>query len=166
MSRDADAPAPRITRRGLVLLGLQGAVAGALGWRMRDLEIVQNERYALLAEENRVNVRLIPPARGMILDRQGRLLAGNRQNYRITMVREQTGDPEAVLARLAEIVELPPELRERTLKEMASRSAFVPVVVAEHLTWDDVVRVSANMPVLPGVIPEVGLSRFYPDGPT
>src|SRR4029078_8273066 len=37
--------------------------------------------------------------------------------------------------------------------------------VAEHLTWDDVVRVSANMPVLPGVIPEVGLSRTYPDGP-
>ncbi len=49
---------------------------------------------------------------------------------------------------------------------MAARSAFVPVVVAEHLTWDDVVRVSANAPVLPGVIPEVGLSRFYPDGPS
>lgn len=165
MSRDRDAPPPRITRRGLLLLGLQGAVVGALGWRMRDLEILQNERYALLAEENRVNVRLIPPARGMIVDRQGRLLAGNRQNYRISMVREQVGDPEAVLARLGTIVDLPPEVRERALKEMASRSAFVPVVVTEHLTWDDVVRVSANMPVLPGVIPEVGLSRYYPDGP-
>ena len=110
-----------------MLLGIQGAAVAALGWRMRDLEIVQNERYALLAEENRVNMRLIPPARGMILDRNGRLLAGNRQNYRITMVREQAEDPEGVLARLAEIVELPPDIRERALKEMASRSAFVPV---------------------------------------
>ena len=80
-----------------MLLGLQAGVIGALGWRMRDLQIVQNERYSLLAEENRVNIRLIPPARGMILDREGRLLAGNRQNYRIVMVREQARDPEAVL---------------------------------------------------------------------
>ena len=86
-------PAPRITRRGLMLLGLQAGVIGALGWRMRDLQIVQNEHFALLAEENRVNIRLIPPARGQILDRAGRLMAGNRQNYRISMVREQARRP-------------------------------------------------------------------------
>lgn len=165
MSRAPHAPAPRITRRGLVLLGLQAGVVGALGWRMRDLEIVQSERYRLLAEENRVNMRLIPPARGKIFDREGRLLAGNRQNYRIVMIREQARDPEAVLDRLATIVPLDAETRSRALKEMAGRSAFVPVVVSEHLTWDDVVRVSANAPVLPGVVAEVGLSRFYPDGP-
>jgi penicillin-binding protein 2 len=164
VKRAPKAPAPRITRRGLVLLGLQAGVVGALGWRMRDLQIVQNERYRLLAEENRINLRLIPPARGMIYDREGRLLAGNRQNYRIVMVREQARDPEMVLARLASIVPLDLPTRERALKEMATRSAFVPVVVAEHLTWEDVVRVSANAPVLPGVIPEVGLSRYYPDG--
>ena len=166
VKRDPKAPAPRITRRGLVLLGMQAGVVGVLGWRMRDLQIVQNERYRLLAEENRVNLRLIPPARGMIFDREGRLLAGNRQNYRIVMVREQAREPEMVLERLASIVPLADADRERALKEMAARSAFVPVVVAEHLTWDDVVRVSANAPVLPGVIPEVGLSRYYPDGPS
>ena len=71
-----------------------------------------------------------------------------------------------MLARLATIIPLPADVQERALREMADRSAFVPVVVAEHLTWDDVVRVSANAPVLPGVMPEVGLSRFYPDGPS
>jgi penicillin-binding protein 2 len=157
-------PAPRITRRGLMLLGLQAGVIGALGWRMHDLQVVQNERYRMLAEENRINIRLIPPARGIIYDRQGRVIAGNRQNYRIVMVREQAGDPEAILDRLATIITLPPDIRERTLREMAGRSAFVPVVVTEHLTWDDVVRVAANTPVLPGVIPEVGLSRTYPEG--
>jgi penicillin-binding protein 2 len=162
--RRGHAPAPRITRRGLMLLGLQVGAVGALGWRMRDLQILQNERFRLLAEENRVNIRLIPPARGVIFDRQGRVLAGNRQNYRVSMVREQAKDVRAVLARLATIIPLPADVQERALKEMAARSAFVPVVVAEHLTWDDVIRVSANAPVLPGVIPEVGLSRHYPDG--
>jgi penicillin-binding protein 2 len=149
-----------------MLLGLQLGAMGALGWRMRDLQIVQNERYRLLAEENRINLRLIPPARGIITDRAGRLLAGNRQNYRVVMVREQAGDAEAVLARLAEIIALPPEEQRRALAEMNGRSAFVPVVVTEHLSWDDIVRVAANAPVLPGVIPEVGLSRTYPDGPS
>lgn len=156
-------PPGRITRRGLMLLGLQAGVVGALGWRMHDLQIKQNERFWLLAEENRINMRLIPPARGLIFDREGRPLALNRQNYRIVMVREQAGDPEAILARLAQVIELPPERQDRALKEMKGRSAFVPVVVTEHLTWEDVVRVSANAPVLPGVIAEVGLSRFYPD---
>ncbi|WP_424932430.1 penicillin-binding protein 2 [Amaricoccus macauensis] len=162
--RSPNDPPPRITRRGLMLLGLQMGVVGALGWRMRDLQIVQNAHYHLLAEENRINIRLLPPARGLIHDRNGRLLAGNRQNYRVVMVREQAGDLEAVLDRLGRIIDLPDDKRERALKEMASRSAFVPVVVAEHLTWDDVARISANAPVLPGVIPEVGLSRFYPEG--
>jgi penicillin-binding protein 2 len=131
---------------------------------MRDLQIVQNEKYHLLAEENRVSLRLIPPARGLILDRNGRLLAGNRQNYRIVMVREQARDPAGILRRLAQVIELPQETQERVLREMSGRAAFVPVVVAEHLSWDDVVRVAANAPVLPGVEPEVGLSRVYPEG--
>ncbi len=161
--RDIDPPPP-ITRRGLMLLGLKLGVVGVLGWRMRQLQIEQNEHFRLLAEENRINMRLIPPARGRILDRNGVLLAGNRQNYRIVMVREQADDVEATLVRLAEIIDLPAEAQERALKEMQSRSAFVPVVVAEHLGWDDVVRVAANTPVLPGVTPEVGLSRHYPSG--
>lgn len=163
MSRD-DTPPPRITRRALMLFGLQLGVIGTLGWRMRELQIVQHEHYSLLADENRINLRLIPPARGLILDRNGTALAVNRQNYRISMVREQVEDPAGTLARLAEIIDLPPEIQERALREMKDRSAFVPVVVAEHLSWDDVVRVAANAPILPGVLPEVGLSRYYPHG--
>lgn len=146
------------------MLGLQLGIVGGLVWRMRDLQITQNEHFHLLAEENRINIRLLPPARGLIRDRHGELIAGNRQNYRVVMVREQAGDPEAILGRLAQIIDLPPLQRDRALKEMRSRSAFVPVVVAEHLTWEDVARISANAPVLPGIIPEVGLSRYYPNG--
>lgn len=112
MSRD-ETPPPRITRRALMLFGLQLGVIGTLGWRMRDLQIVQHDHYALLSDENRINLRLIPPARGLILDRNGTPLAVNRQNYRISMVREQVTDPEATLARLAQIIDLPDELQQR-----------------------------------------------------
>jgi penicillin-binding protein 2 len=155
---------PRITRRALMLLGAQLGIVGVLGWRMRDLQLLQHEHYAMLADENRINLRLIPPARGLVMDRAGVPLAVNRQNYRVSMVREQAGDPERILDRLGEIIPIDAETRARTLREIASHSAFVPVTIAEHLSWDEIARVSANAPVLPGVVAEVGLSRFYPLG--
>ena len=152
----------RITRRGMLLLGGQMAIVGGLGWRMRQLQIDQSDQFRLLAEENRINIRLIAPDRGLIFDRKGVLIAKNDQNYRIVMIREQAGDADMVLDRLAELIPLPPERRERVLKDMRQRSAFVPVTVAEHLTWKEFSLVSANAPALPGVITEVGLTRSYP----
>ena len=61
----------RLTRRGLLLLGAQAGIMGALAWRMRALQVEDAQRYRLLAEENRINIRLLPPARGQIFDRAG-----------------------------------------------------------------------------------------------
>ena len=152
----------RLTRRGLLMLGGQLAFAGVLGWRMRQLQIEQAADYRLLAEENRINIRLLAPARGLIYDRNGKVVAGNRQNYRIVMIREQARDPEKVLRKLAEIVPLAETRIQRVIKDMQQRPAFVPVSVVDHLSWEHIAQVSANAPVLPGIIPEVGLSRHYP----
>lgn len=154
----------RITRRGLMLMGGQLGVVGILGWRMQQLQVEQADEFRLLAEENRINIRLLPPARGGIYDRDGVVLAENRQNYRIIMIREQAGNVEEVLDRLAALINLPSDRRVRALKDMRQRSAFVPVTVVEHLTWEEFALVSANAPALPGVIPEVGLNRHYPLG--
>ena len=160
----AEAPLP-ITRRGVLLLGGQLAVAGTLAWRMRQLQVVETDRYRLLAEENRVNVRLIAPSRGQLFDRNGEALAINTQNFRVVMVREQAGDAEAMLEKLSELVDIPEPQRQRMLKEIMQKPAFVPVGVAEHLSWEDFSRVNVNAPALPGIQPEVGLSRHYPHGP-
>jgi penicillin-binding protein 2 len=160
----ADAPLP-VTRRGVLLLGAQLAAAGTLAWRMRQLQVVETDRYRLLAEENRINMRLIAPARGRLFDRNGAPLAINTQNFRVVMVREQAGDAEAMLEKLAELIDIPKPQRMRMLKEIMQKPAFVPVGVAEHLSWEDFSRVNVNAPALPGIQPEVGLSRHYPHGP-
>ena len=168
MTRWRPAPTPRsgrLTRRAAILFALQGGVMATLAWRMRKLQVDDAQRYRLLAEENRINIRLIPPARGQIFDRAGQPLAVNRQNYRVTLVREQAGDVEAVLDRLSRLIEIPDHDRERVLREMARKPAFVPIPVAEHLSWDDFARVNANAPALPGIDVEVGQTRFYPHGP-
>ncbi len=151
-----------VTRRGLLIAGVQLGLAGLLVGRMRFLQIDQADQFRLLADENRINFRLLPPARGFIYDRNGVLLAGNEQNYRIVMVREDAGDVGAAMERLSRIVLLDPDETSRALRELERRSPFVPVTVADRVSWEDVALVAVNAPALPGVSPEVGLSRFYP----
>ena len=64
-------------------------VAAALTLRMRFLQVEQADRFRLLADENRINIRLIPPARGRIFDRGGAIIADNLPSYRITIIREE-----------------------------------------------------------------------------
>ncbi|OHC42762.1 MAG: penicillin-binding protein 2 [Rhodobacteraceae bacterium GWE1_64_9] len=160
--RDTEESVRKIRRRALLMGGAMAGFVAVLGARMRYLQVDQAEEFRLLAEENRINIRLIPPARGLIQDRNGKLIAGNEQNYRVVITREDAGDVELVLNRLAAIVPLTPEEIDRTLKEVERRSPFVPITVADRLSWDNFSKIAINAPSLPGVTPEVGLSRSYP----
>ncbi|MCF3593557.1 penicillin-binding protein 2 [Rhodobacteraceae bacterium LMO-12] len=154
-----------VTRRGLLLGGMQVAALGGLALRMRFLQVDQADQFRFLAEENRISIRLIPPARGEIFDRTGRFVARNVPSYRITMTREEAGDVDAVLVRLSQIITLDPEAVADAREEMRKRRGDTPVSVADRVTWEELSRVAINAPALPGVTPEVGLSRTYPLGP-
>jgi penicillin-binding protein 2 len=160
--KDTDDSARKITRRALFMGGAMTAMVAVLGTRMRYMQVDQADQFRLLAEENRINIRLIPPSRGMIYDRNGKLIAGNEQNYRVVITREDAGDVDLVLRRLASLIPLSPEDIERTMKETERTSPFVPIIVSDRLSWDDLSKIALNTPTLPGVSPEVGLSRVYP----
>jgi len=154
----------RVTRRALVLGGAQVAVLGALLFRMRHLQVEQADEFRLLADENRINLQLLAPARGRIFDREGRVIAENRPAYRITIIREQAGDTEDVLARLERLVTLAQGELEKARRELRDARGDTPVTVADRVEWDAIARVAVNAPALPGVMPETGLSRRYPMG--
>lgn len=163
--KDSADSARRITRRGLVAGGAMVAFMGILGLRMRYMQVEQADQFRVLAEENRISIRLIAPARGQIFDRNGMVIAENQPSYRIIMVREDAGDIDMVMQRLATLINLSPEDQERALKEMRESRGDTQVTVADRVSWDDISKVSINAPALPGVTPEVGLSRAYPNGP-
>lgn len=154
----------KLARRTALLGGVQLLFMGGLAARMRFLQVEQADQYRLLAEENRINVRLIPPSRGEVFDRNGRRLAQNSPSYRIVIVKEDAGDIDESLARLAQIIDLEEGTIERVKQEMHRSAPFLPVTIASDVTWEDISRVSVNAPALPGITPEVGLSRVYPKG--
>jgi len=163
-ARDIEESVRTIRRRSFLIGTTIVATMGVLGLRMRHMQGEMAEEFRLLADENRINIRLLPPPRGRIFDRTGALIAGNEQNYRIVIVREDARDAPAVLARLREIIELGDDELQRALDEVNRRSPFVPVTVSDRVSWEEVSVVAVNAPILPGVTPEVGLSRIYPLG--
>ena len=126
---------------------------------MYYLQVMETERYRLMAGQNRVNLRLLPPLRGKIVDRFGLPIADNDPNYRVVVVPEQTADMRATLKALARVLPIEPDEIERILRERYRYRSFVPIPVRENLTWDQVSRVEINSPDLPGASIEVDQSR-------
>lgn len=151
-----------LTRRAAMLAGGKVLLVSALAGRLYYLQVVESDRYVLLAEENRINLRLLPPPRGRIVDRFGEPLAVNRQNYRVLVVAEQARDVGQILEAVGRVVPLSDYDHQRVLKEAGRKRAFVPITVKENLSWQEVSRIEVNAPDLPGVIIEVGQTRFYP----
>ena len=152
------------TRRALLLGGMQLGAFGFLGYRLHKLQVEQGARFATLAEENRLSARLLSPPRGRILDRNGQVVAGNRLNWRVLLVAEQTQDIAASLETFSRIVPLTDNERARVERELRRRRRFVPTIVREFLTWEEMARIEVNAPDLPGILIDVGTTRLYPEG--
>ena len=153
-------------RRAAILACGQATLVGALAGRMYQLQILDSGRYKMLADENRISLRLLAPPRGRILDRFGVVLAGNRQNYHLVIVAEQAGDIETTLAAIGALITLDDTDRHRVMHEIRHKHSFVPVVVRDNLNWDEMARIEVAIPELPGVSIEQGLTRHYPFGET
>ena len=150
------------SRRVAFLGGGKVLLLSLLVGRMYQIQVVESDKYKTLADENRINLRLLPPPRGTIVDRYGRALAVNQENYRVTLVAEQARDINTMLDTLSRILPLEDYERQRILREVRRRRGFVPVTVRENLDWRDVSRIEVNAPDLPGLSIEVGQIRQYP----
>ncbi|MFN6954261.1 MAG: penicillin-binding protein 2 [Acetobacteraceae bacterium] len=151
------------TRRALVLGGVQAAALGLLGVRLHHLQVREGPRYATLSDENRLSVRLLAPPRGRILDREGRVVAGNDLNWRAVLTAEQAVDVQATLDTFSRIVPLSDAERARIEREMRRRRRFVPVLVREFLSWEEMAAIELNAPDLPGISVDVGAARVFPE---
>jgi penicillin-binding protein 2 len=152
------------TRRALLVMGAQATLLGGVTVRLYQMQVVDGERYATLAEGNRISARLIAPPRGRMLDRFGIVLAGNRLNWRALLVAEQTTDLAATLDNFARIVPLADYERLRIDREVRRHRRFIPVMVREFLSWDEMAAIEVNAPDLPGILVDVGTTRIYPLG--
>ncbi len=151
------------SRRAFVLGGSMGLVGTALAARMADLSIFEGQRYQMASEENRVQLRLIPPRRGWIVDRAGKPLALNRPDYRLELIPEQITDLDATLAAIGKVLPLSLEDQLRIRADFAIQPKFMPVEVARNLDWAAFASLNVHVVDLPGLQPIRAFSRVYPE---
>ena len=165
MSRFTSGQADLIfSRRMLVVGGAQVAVAAALIGRMGWLAIKENEKYNLLSEDNRVQLIIVPPRRGWIVDRHNKPIAINRSDFRVDLIPERVIDIERELTLLAGLLALGPDQVDRIRREIKAAKGFQPVQVAENVPYERYAAVTVRLPELPGIEPARGFTRFYPAG--
>jgi penicillin-binding protein 2 len=153
------------SRRMMLVGGAQAVLGGALIARLGYLSIAQNEHYQLLSESNRVQLIIVPPRRGWIIDRAGKPIAINRSDFRVDIIPEQLERPTETLRTLTKALALTPDDVDRIIKEIKASRGYQPVQVAENVPYDQYAAVTVRLPEMPGVQPMRGFSRFYPTGP-
>jgi penicillin-binding protein 2 len=153
------------SRRAFVLGAAQWGLAAILAGRMGYISIAENERYRSLADTNRIHMRLMPPRRGRILDRNGIPMAINQAIVRVDIIPDLLDDKDRVIAEVAAILGLPPEEIQRINDELEVAQGFQPVPVAESIPREQYYALSVRLPELPGVAPLEAFTRFYPEGP-
>ena len=98
-----------IGRRTFLLGSGMVLISSFLSGRLYQLQVAQNRRYQRLSDRNQFDMRIVPPRRGRLIDRERRLLAGNAESYRLNITPLYAGDLETALAQLASLVEITDE---------------------------------------------------------
>lgn len=153
-----------LSRRSLILGGIQALAVGGLASRLYYLQMMEGQQYSQLSDRNKYDFRLLSPSRGRIYDAGGRLLAGNAEAYELSIIPDYAGDIENVLRVLSQLIRLGEEDIQSVLEEAASTPSFLPVAIRSDLTQREVSRLVIRSPELPGVNFERSEKRIYPQG--
>ena len=133
--------------------------------RMIWLQWLQYDRYASLSDRNRVQTQAMAPPRGLILDRNGEVLADNRPDFSLSVIPEQVTDMTATLSRVAELINLPDSDLERFRDQLQGRRRpWEPVPLRSRLTERELAVFAAAQHELPGVRITAEAIRYYPHG--
>lgn len=152
----------RFTRRAIFVGGLQFTMLGVLGGRLAWLQVVEGAKYKTLADNNRISTKIIAPLRGAILDRYGVPLAVNKQSFEVLILPEQTEDLQTSIKALQKYINLEPREIARVLKQAQKSPPYVPLLMADNLTQEQLARVEVHLPELAGVLTGSGQKRSYP----
>jgi penicillin-binding protein 2 len=151
-------------RRSILLGGFAGLGLAALTGRLAYLQLLETQRFEKLATSNQFNFKLVPAPRGLIVDRNGAILAANRPNFRLLVARDKDLDTEAMLQTLSHFVPLDDSRKRRLLREINAAPKRAPVSVMEDMSWEQFSAINVRAPELPNVTADMGEVRVYPHG--
>jgi len=151
-------------QRSLIAVGMVAVIALVLAGRAFWLQVAQHQHYLELSQGNRARIEPLPPNRGVIYDRAGRVIAENTPAYQLEILREQAGDLEDTLSRLVRFGLLEASDVKRVRQLVLARRSFEAVPFLLQLDDEEVARYAVHRHELPGVLLVTRMARHYPYG--
>jgi len=152
----------RLALAWLLMVGCFGLLSARFYW----LQVHRYEAFHAQAEDNRIALVPIPPARGLIYDRNGVLLADNRPAYTLEIIPEQVADLERTIDALATVIEISPRDRRRFKRLREDSRSYESLPIRTRLTDEELARFAVAKYRFPGVEIRARLFRDYPLGAT
>ena len=148
---------PLVLLRTAVVLAFAALAVGF--WR---LQVVQHDKYHQLAENNHQRTLGLRARRGMVFDRDGRVLVENRNSLNISLVREQVDDLDSTIALLSEVAGVPGAALQSVVDRSRRAPAYQPIVLIRDATIGQVSAVAAHALEMPGLFVQELPARYYP----
>ena len=149
--------------RATTLFVLVVLMLGLLVYRLLELQLWNHDTYKSRSDDNRIRVQTLAPPRGMIFDRDGRLLADNQNASSLALVADSVPEPTVSIERIAALLELSDTQRSEMIARVESnRRPDAPLVVVDSLSEEQVARLAVNRHLIPGAEVVNRLVRHYP----
>lgn len=152
-------------RRIIILLVLICLASLALISRLYFLQVIEHDTYTTLSNQNQLSLIPVEPNRGLIMDRNGVLLAENIPIFNLVVTPDHVKNMDELVEQLKSIINITPEDMKRFKKELREQRAFQPVTLKVKLTEEEVARFYVNQYKFPGATVNAGMYRYYPKGP-
>ena len=155
-----------VSRRFIFLSLLKGSIIGTIGWRLFDLQLVENRKYEKLSDDNQFNYRIIPPERGRILDRKMRLLAGNMDGFSLVLNWNKYLNVHQIIKKISNII----ILNEKDIINFFNKirhqknNYSKKILITKNLSQKDVSKLAVRSIEFPEISFSMSKRRVYPQG--
>jgi len=156
----------KITRRFFFLSFLKSAVVGAIGWRLFDLQMIENQKYEKLSDDNQFNFHIIAPERGRILDRKMRLLAGNMDGFSLVLNWNKKLNVDLILDKVLSVININKKDIKNFYIQIKSYKNNYPkqILITKNLSQKDVSKLAVRRTHFPEISFSMSKKRVYPQG--
>jgi len=155
-----------VSRRFLFLSLFKGSIIGTIGWRLFDLQLIENRKYEKLSDDNQFNYKIITPERGRILDRKMRLLAGNMDGYSLVLNWNKNLNVHLIIKKISEIIILNEKDIINFYYKIRQQKNNIPkqILITKNLSQKELSKIAVRIVEFPEISFSMSKRRVYPQG--
>ena len=150
-----------LNRRTFFLYILKLSLFTVVGWRLFNIQIKDSEKYKTLSKNNQIDVEIIYPLRGKILDKNNKILVENKKVFDVYLIPENTKDVNVTLNELSKIVKIDFSKKRKILELSKKVKKFEKIKILENIDWNTLEKIEANKFKTQGIFISQDFMRIY-----